>query len=196
MTLTAWSGIQLRREIMPETTNCPQCQRRLRVPDELIGQQVKCPSCENVFTALSGGDATPPPVPVDEAEQQPEPAPVAKPRRARREDGYGDDYEDDDYEYRRRRRHDLAPHRGGVVLAMGILSLVIFPIIFGPIAWVMGNNDLREMRAGRMDPEGKGNTEAGRICGIIGTVLGIVGLLCCAGWLVMVAGIGAAGMHR
>ena len=160
----------------------------------MIGQQVKCPSCESVFTALAGADAAPPPLPATEVIQQPEPEPAAKPRRARREDEYDDDYDDDDYNYRRRRRRrDLTPHRGGVVLAMGILSLVILPIIFGPIAWVMANNDLREMRAGRMDPDGESNTNAGRICGIIGTVMGIIGLVCCAGWLVMVAGLGAAG---
>jgi hypothetical protein len=160
------------------------------VPDELIGQQVKCPSCENVFTATAGADATPPPLPATEVQHQPEPAPAAKPRRAQWED----EYDDDDYDRpRRRRRRDLAPHRGGMILAFGILSLIIFPIIFGPIAWIMGNNDLREMHAGRMDPEGEGNTNAGRICGIIGTVLGIIGLVCCVGWVVMVAGMGAAG---
>lgn len=35
----------------------------------------------------------------------------------------------------------------------------------------MGNNDLREMRAGRMDPEGEGQTNAGRICGMVSTII-------------------------
>lgn len=37
----------------------------------------------------------------------------------------------------------------------------------------MGNNDLQQIDAGQMDPTGKGITNAGKICGIIGTVLGI-----------------------
>jgi hypothetical protein len=41
----------------------------------------------------------------------------------------------------------------------------------------MGNNDLKEMRAGRMDPEGESNTNVGRICGMISTILHIVGLV-------------------
>jgi hypothetical protein len=42
----------------------------------------------------------------------------------------------------------------------------------------MGNNDLREMKAGRMDRSGEGTTKAGQICGIIGTILGAIGLIC------------------
>jgi hypothetical protein len=61
---------------------------------------------------------------------------------------------------------------------MGILSLVCIGVIFGPIAWIMGNNDLREMRAGRMDRSGEGTTKAGQICGIVGTALGIIELIC------------------
>ena len=38
----------------------------------------------------------------------------------------------------------------------------------------MGNNDLQQIDAGQMDPTGKGITNAGKICGIIGTILGIL----------------------
>jgi hypothetical protein len=72
------------------------------------------------------------------------------------------------------------PHRGTAVLVLGILSIVFcFTCgwICGIIAWVMANNDLRDMAAGTMDPSGEGNTKAGRICGIIGTILGIVGVV-------------------
>ena len=43
----------------------------------------------------------------------------------------------------------------------------------------MGSNDLKEIRAGRMDPEGEGTTNGGRICGIIGTFLNLVIPVCC-----------------
>ena len=39
----------------------------------------------------------------------------------------------------------------------------------------MGNNDMQQIEAGMMDPSGKGTTNAGKICGIIGTILAIVG---------------------
>ena len=51
----------------------------------------------------------------------------------------------------------LRPHRGGLILALGILGLVCC-FICGIIAWVMGSNDLKEMAAGRMDPSGQGLT--------------------------------------
>ena len=36
---------------MIDTVCCPACQRALRVPNDLLGQQVKCPACEQTFTA-------------------------------------------------------------------------------------------------------------------------------------------------
>jgi hypothetical protein len=41
----------------------------------------------------------------------------------------------------------------------------------------MGNGDLKEMDAGAMDPSGRSTTNAGRICGMIATILMIVGLV-------------------
>jgi len=87
----------------------------------------------------------------------------------------------------------LRPHRGGVVLALGILGIVVC-FICGIVAWVMGNNDLREMTAGTMDPAGRGLTQAGKICGMISVILAIVGLCI---WLIVVVFLGAgAAMHR
>ncbi len=45
----------------------------------------------------------------------------------------------------------LQPHRGVVILVLGILGLVAC-VICGIIAWVMGNTDLREMREGEWIP--------------------------------------------
>ena len=70
----------------------------------------------------------------------------------------------------------LKPHRGTVVLILGILGIVCCTIC-GIVAWVMGNNDLREMAAGTMDASGRGLTQAGKICGMISVILQIVGLV-------------------
>ena len=84
----------------------------------------------------------------------------------------------------------LAPHRGGLILALGILGIVCC-FICGIIAWVMGNNDLREIDAGRMDPSGRGLTQAGKICGMVSVILQIVGFVI---WLLMMLlGIGMSG---
>jgi uncharacterized membrane protein YidH (DUF202 family) len=80
----------------------------------------------------------------------------------------------------------LQPHRGTVILVLGILGLVVC-VICGIIAWVMGNTDMREMREGRMDPSGMGLTNAGRICGMISVILLIVGIV--LGVLLAIGGI-------
>jgi hypothetical protein len=66
------------------------------------------------------------------------------------------------------------PHRGGIILTLGILSWVFSCPIFSVMAWVMGASDLREMRAGRMDARGMGLTQAGHILGVIYTVLWLI----------------------
>jgi hypothetical protein len=81
----------------------------------------------------------------------------------------------------------LRPHRGGVILALGILGLVTC-FICGIFAWIMGKNDLKEMEAGTMDMSGRGLTQAGRICGMVGVILPIA-VICL--WLLMAIIIGA-----
>lgn len=83
----------------------------------------------------------------------------------------------------------MRPHRGTAVLVLGILGLVIC-FVCGIIAWVMGNADLRDMEAGRMDPSGMGVTKAGKICGMISVILAIVGIA--VGILAMMFGFFAA----
>lgn len=56
------------------------------------------------------------------------------------------------------------------VLVLGIIGLV-FCQILGPFAWVMGNKELEAIDAGRRAPENRGTANAGRILGIISTVL-------------------------
>ena len=71
----------------------------------------------------------------------------------------------------------MKPHRGVLVLILGILSFVLCGIFTAVPAWVMGNSDLKEMDAGTMDPTGRGMTKAGKILGIIATILTIVSLI-------------------
>jgi hypothetical protein len=56
------------------------------------------------------------------------------------------------------------------ILVLGILGIVICQVL-GPFAWVMGNKELAAIDAGRRPPENRGTANAGRILGIIGTVL-------------------------
>ena len=68
----------------------------------------------------------------------------------------------------------LYASRAGAVLALGILSLVVCQFL-GPIAWAIGNEELRRIDGGQVPPHTRSNVVAGRICGIIGTVTLILG---------------------
>ena len=174
---------------MANVINCPNCSRALRVPDDLLGQSVQCPSCQTTFTA-SLPAAPERPAPSEREDDRP------PPRRPRDEDDFPrrrrrDEDDDDDRPSRRSRR--LTPHRGDTIQLLGILAFIPvlgLPFILGPIAWVMGNNDLHEMDAGRMDPSGRKATETGRMCGkialivyasIAGGILLIYLSCCCCG---------------
>ena len=62
----------------------------------------------------------------------------------------------------------IYPSRGTTILVLGILSLVICSIL-GPIAWSMGNEENRRIAAGQAPPDS--NAAAGRICGMIASIL-------------------------
>lgn len=172
---------------MPDIIRCPSCQRKLQVPETLLGQDVQCPNCGSTFVAALSDNLAPPltpPVPEPRSRETPR----SSARRRRRPDfaDEGDNEDDDFYRYRSRRR-DVLPHRGSMILALGIVSILFCGIIFGPIAWILGQQDLNAIRAGRMDPEGEDLTNAGRICGILGTLWNLlVIVLVCLGIFVAI----------
>jgi hypothetical protein len=98
-------------------------------------------------------------------------------------------------------RRDAEPHRGALLLVLGILSIVLAWTWFvsfvglgcGIAAWTMGYKDLRRIDAGMMDPEGRGLAQAGFVCGIIGTILSGLMSLCCLGYILFFAGMIATG---
>jgi len=82
----------------------------------------------------------------------------------------------------------MKPHRGTLILVLGILSIVVCGFLGIP-AWIMGKNDLAAIDAGQMDPAGRSTTNAGRICGMIGTILLILSVLV----VIVVFGFGLLG---
>ncbi|MGN9839824.1 DUF4190 domain-containing protein [Nonomuraea sp. H19] len=68
------------------------------------------------------------------------------------------------------------PHthpNGTTILVLGILSLVVCTPL-GPFAWSMGNTALREIDESGLFYDNRGSIQAGRICGIISSILLIV----------------------
>jgi hypothetical protein len=208
---------------MPQQISCPSCARTLNVPDELIGRTVRCPGCKTTFTA----QAEPPSAPV-ETEQPP--AAGRSSRRAAADEPPRRRADDEDDGPRSRG----APHKGGLLLGLGITSVVLavlslltggcssgggtfcaaccpwivlvawMPLvvamlmalvgaILGLIASLLGQRDLGRMNRGEMDSSGRGSTKASMICGIVGTVIGVLDMLCGIVFLILwIAGISLA----
>lgn len=167
---------------MAEIVGCPKCGRKLAIPEEFAGRDVQCPSCSNQFRATA-------------------PPPMAQPVGPYEHSGNreSDARWDDETGAAQRRyadgqrpidiaRRDYQPNRASAVLILGILSLVICGPILGPIAWVMGSTDLRQMREGRMDPSGEGLTRAGMVCGIVATAFSILMILVWIAFFALAAG--------
>lgn len=84
-------------------------------------------------------------------------------------DNLEDDYDD-------AHRGALQPHRGVLILVLGILGLVVCGII-GIVAWVLGKQDLDLMSRGLMDKEGEAMTRVGYILGLVSMILMAIGLV-------------------
>lgn len=61
-------------------------------------------------------------------------------------------------------------------LVVGIVGLVACCGLINPIAWYLGSEELKAIDAGRRDPAGRSNANAGRILGIIGSVI-VIGVV-------------------
>jgi hypothetical protein len=206
--------------------DCPACGQRVMVPDLLAGKAFRCPVCGAVGATPGVADEgmpndLPSPGAPPNGETAPEAAgkmpiePETRPCPACFETIPANTEKchfcGEDPRVPPRRpplpttvRRDCEPHRGNVILVLGIFSLVFLPcayilvgIVLGAIAWVMGNRDIKKIRAGTMDPEGEGVTNAGRICGIVGvSTNAFVAILSCLYmggiWAVMFYGMRAS----
>lgn len=65
---------------------------------------------------------------------------------------------------------------GTTVLVLGILGVTLCGCC-APFAWIMGNKALSAIDAGRANPAERGNANIGRILGMVGTGLIVLGLL-------------------
>jgi hypothetical protein len=68
-------------------------------------------------------------------------------------------------------------------LVLGIVGLILCGGLLSPIAWYIGATEVRAINEGRRDPGGLQTANAGRILGIIGTVLVGLGILFFVGFL-------------
>jgi uncharacterized membrane protein YjgN (DUF898 family) len=87
------------------------------------------------------------------------------------------------------------PSNGTLILILGILGLVCCGLL-GPVAWIMGNQSLGDIKRGAMDPKDEGLVQAGRIIGMITTGLIVLGILFYGVIIALAIFTGAAGSTR
>jgi hypothetical protein len=110
---------------MPTVITCPGCNRQLRLPDNLVGKTVRCPTCQVEFTANEDTPAAAE-LPAHEEEYAP---PVGEehvaPRRSRRpiDDDEGD--YDDNYEERPSRRRGVGRDAAKSAVAGPAIALMV-----------------------------------------------------------------------
>ncbi len=183
---------------------CHGCSSVLRVPDEHLGKQARCPKCQtlNLIEPVSWTDddgvsfgskedqnwqSRPDPF----SDRSNSPKPLSR-------DLPSDDWFSQPSEASGTRRtppqsnpyqapvssaspyvsqHSVA-HRGGLILALGICSIICnLCLVPGILACVLGSADLKQMKIGRMDRAGEGLTRTGMIMGIVMTTISIGSLL-------------------
>tara|TARA_B100000676_G_C18077671_1_gene848816 strand:+ start:3092 stop:3634 length:543 start_codon:yes stop_codon:yes gene_type:complete len=161
------------------TINCPFCAVKLSLPGNTSANtKMKCVQCEKSFLTpqLTGYSAVKP-TGAPQLVAPPEGVPpkvvprVSAPFNSPQYNVYVSSPQPENNT--RADQRLLHPHRGGTILTLGILGLIlIFPL--GTAAWIMGASDLRKMNARIMDPAGREATYSGYICGILGTVFWMI----------------------
>jgi hypothetical protein len=133
---------------MANVIQCPACSKKLNVPDKLVGAAVRCPSCQNAFTATAAMDEVAPTVPGLEgsypvhADEQP-----AEHRRYRKP--VSDEYDDEDDEFHHGRR---GHHRADREAAQTVAGPGIALMVAGGLGMVMALLILVLMLIGSKDP--------------------------------------------
>src|SRR5262245_33937833 len=104
---------------------CPACNEKVRLADEFAGKKVRCPQCQEVFTANAPEDA-----------EHADGVQVEAPRRRRRPDSEKRDYDDAD---------DLASERRGsmpgsvIVAVIAMCVMLVMELSLSLLVLLLGN---------------------------------------------------------
>ncbi len=158
-----------------ETIFCPACNNKLRVPDDLMGQEVQCPKCQRMFTA------PPPPTtsirPADQAEASPRPMPI------RPSNGFEED--EDRWDVERRQQPGPNPMPPGIFLAVAALLGVL--VNLGDIALtVFFPNFFKQAVANNPFGGAAGGVDIGAIKVVMSVVCLLVSLVSLTGAVAMI----------
>jgi predicted Zn finger-like uncharacterized protein len=165
---------------MPEQIACPSCGATLRVPETLLGKNVKCPKCQNVFRAAAQAPAEPE-EPEERVAHEPAPARPSSRRREPPPEDYEEEegpppHEDEEEERPRRRRRGSAAAASAVAApAISLIALACLDYVLIIVGLVMGLAGVQPFPTqGGQGPAAAGGTN------IVGQILSTIVGLCCA----------------
>jgi len=156
---------------MPIEVVCPKCSSTLSVNDEHAGKMARCPKCEEVFPIPASGGNLAPALPSAAATVGPRPSTSPNFSTPQSHGGSIPSVSHNPYgsappQTYRNPHANLAPHRGEMVLILGLLGLLVCPLL-GIAPVVMASRDLPLIDSGRMNPSGRGLVVAGKVLGWI-----------------------------
>jgi predicted Zn finger-like uncharacterized protein len=166
---------------MPEPSQCPSCNAKVRVPQHMLGKKVRCPKCQATFTA----GAVEPEEPAEPAGVVTAPTPAVR-RRAvpveEREDEESERYEDEDRP-RKRRRPMRRSRRFDEAAAAVAAPAICFMVLGGlNIAWlildiVLRFLDISLLAAGAPGQVAPGNDPEEMVGNVVGGLFSVFGIL-------------------
>lgn len=77
-------------------------------------------------------------------------------------------------------------------LVLSIVGIVVCGGVLCPVGWYLANKDLQAIEAGRRDPSKRDIATAGKIVGIVGTLLVVLGILAFVGFAFLAFGLSVA----
>ncbi len=184
---------------MPEQIRCPSCDATLRVPENLLGKNVKCPKCQKTFLAELDAPAEPeemieeppppkarrrPSLPEDDEGIVDEPTPKSRRRPAPPEDEEDEPPPEDEDEDRPRRRKRRRGGRSSVAVESSLSGPAIALMVVGGIdiflgvlnflAPVLGFSLMAAGSAGPGKAAGNADFMANMVSGVIQGLLNLV----------------------
>lgn len=75
-----------------------------------------------------------------------------------------------------------------IAVVVGVLGIVCCGLL-APVAWYLGNEEIKAIDAGRLSETNRGMAQVGKILGIIGSILLVLGLL----WVLFFGGMAFLG---
>jgi hypothetical protein len=178
---------------MPIESTCQGCGRLLRVADEHAGKLARCPNCQTIYTVASPAapvfrpaspfaETTPYPAPQAPAFVAPRPEPkfgdnpFADRPPASGVNPYAPPASGGAYNWPTARSRYREQHRGGAILAMSLVGILICQFVAIP-AFIMALTDLGKMNQGTMDPSGRGLTIAGLVISSLSLLLFVLAIV-------------------